>query len=153
MEQNILNNIEKIYRDQLVTVVIVTALVAAVIVVAVCILKFKLIASNSARIIVVISIIVGAVLLLLLQIDSFYPILKDYEESSYVVLEDAEVIITESYSLNGGIDYINSVTAIANGIEYEFKMRADYALSAGEKHRGNIAYLKHSHYLIWYDFD
>ena len=153
MEQNILNNIEKLYRNHIITAVIVIALVVAVILVTVGVLKFKLIASKSGRIIIAILVLMGSILLLVLQFNSFYPIHKDYKENSYIILENTEVVIMESSSSNAGIDYTNQVIVVSNGIEYELTMQTDHALSTGRKYNGTIAYLKHSKYLVWYDFD
>ena len=153
MEQNILNNIEKTYRNSIITTVIVIAIVIAVIIVTIAVLKFKLIASKSGRITLVILVLVGSVLLLALQLNSFYPIYKDHRESSYIIVENAKVLVMESSSSNGGLDYTNRVIVESNGVEYELKMQTDHTLSIGTKYTGTLAYLKYSNYLIWYDFD
>ena len=153
MEQNILNNIEKIYRNHIITSVIIISLIVLAILVTIGVLKFKLIASKPGRIIITTLVIMGSILLLVLQLNSFYPIHKDYKESSYIIFENTEVVIMESSSFNSGIDYTNPVIVISNGNEYELKMQTDRALSTGRKYNGTIAYLKHSKYLIWYDLD
>ena len=153
MKQNILNNIEKIYRNSILTTVIIIALIVGVIIVTIAVLNFKLIASKSGRMIIGILVPMGSVLLLVLQLNSFYPIYKDHRESSYIIVENATVLVMESSSSNGGLDYTHLVHVEANGIEYELKMQADHALSIGTPSTGTLAYLKYSNYLIWYDLD
>ena len=153
MEQNILNNIEKLYRNNLSTTIIIIALVVAVIIVTIIVLKLKLIASISGRTIMAVSVIIGAVLLLVLQLNSFCSIHKDHRESSYIIVENATVLVMESSSFNGGLDYTNRVVVESHGIKYELKMESDRALSIGTEYTGKLAYLKHSNYLIWYDFE
>jgi hypothetical protein len=79
------------------------------------------------------------------------PVYKDYKEQSYIIIEDAKVMIKDHSS--GGLDSTNNVVVYDGDNEIVLKMQTDYSLNVWFEYTGKVAYLKHSNYLIWYEFD
>ena len=123
METEIIENIEKLYRSHIVTTILCFILIFIVALVTVGVIKFKLLNVRWKN----------AVLI------------------SFVVIEDAKVIIKDGST--GGLDRTNRVIVCDGEKEIELKMQTNYSLDTEVEYKGNIAYLKHSNYLIWYEFD
>ena len=96
-------------------------------------------------------VVVASIGLIVVQAVTIYPVYKDYKEQAYIVIEDANVIIKDGST--GGLDSTNCVIVYDDEKEIELKMQTDYGLDVELEYTGNIAYLKHSNYLIWYDLD
>ena len=54
---------------------------------------------------------------------------------------------------NGTTDWVNRVAVKDGTKEFELQIRTEYDLDTEVAYNGKIAYLKHSNYLIWYEFD
>lgn len=151
MENQIIDNIEKLYRSHIVTAILYFALIIIAFLVAVGVIKFKLLNAKWKNTFLISFVAVAAIGLLVLQIITIYPVYKDYKEQAYVVIEDAKVIIKDGSK--GGLDSTNRVIIYDGEKEIELKMQTDYAFDVEIEYKGDVAYLKHSSYLIWYDWD
>lgn len=151
MENQILENIEKLYRSHLVTAALYFALIVVIALVTVGVVKCKLLDARWKNASLIVFVVICSVGILVLQTIEAAPVYKDRKERAYVVVEDAEVIIKDGSS--GGLDRTNRVIVYDDGIEIELKMQTDRSLDTEVVFQGKIAYLKHSNYLIWYEFD
>ena len=151
MENQIIENIEKLYRSHIFTAVLYLALIAAALLVAVGVIKFKLLNARWKNAIFISSVVVASVGLLVVQFFTISPVYKDYKEQAYVVVEDVKVVIKEGSF--GNIDKINCVILFDGENEIELRMQTDYSLDTEVEYVGKIAYLENSNYLIWYEFD
>ena len=79
------------------------------------------------------------------------PVYKDYSEQSYVLIEDAKIIIKDGSS--GGINSTNKVVVTYEDKVIELKMQTDYSLNTEVEYVGKIAYLERSEYIVWYQFE
>lgn len=150
MENAIVENIEKLYKLQMFNLIMVVALIVVTAVCVALVVKCKVLHAKWGNVALVALVVSCSVGLLLLQIRSFLPVYRDYTEQSYIVIEDVEVIVKESTA-----DLSNRVCPVVvyNGEEeITLQMQIDHSLNMGDVYAGKIAYLKHSHYLIWYDF-
>ena len=151
MDNQILENIERLYRSHIVTAVLYFALILVVVLVTVGVIKFKLLNAKWKNIALIAFVVIAAISLIVVQIVTVTPVYKDYQEQAYIVIEDAEVIIKDGSS--GGLDSTNRVIVYNDGKEIELKMQTDYSLDTEFAYNGKVVYLKHSNYLIWYEFD
>ena len=151
MENQIIENIEKLYRSQIVTAILYFALIVIVALVVVGVIKFKLLNAKWKNTLLISVVITSSIGLIVVQAVTIYPVHKDYTEQAYIVIEDANVIIKDGST--GGLDSTNCVIVYDDEKEIELKMQTDYGLDVELEYTGNIAYLKHSNYLIWYEFD
>lgn len=152
MEEHILNNIHQLYRSHIVTLVLFLILGCVTLFVVVGVVKFDLIKPKIGKIILMMATIISLVVVLLVQILSIIPIYKDYEESSYVIIENARLtILTEA---SGVVDKTNTVLIDNGSTEpFKLKMQTDLSLSFGSTYTGTIAYTINSGYVVWYSFD
>ena len=88
---------------------------------------------------------------MILQFVEISPVYKDYSEQSYVLIEDAKIVIKDGSS--GGINSTNKVVVSYEDKVIELKMQTDYSLSTEVEYVGKIAYLEHSEYIVWYQFE
>ena len=151
METAIIENIEKLYRSHIVTTILYFILIFIVALVTVGVIKFKLLNARWKNAVLISFVVIAAICLLVVQMVTISPVYKDYEEQAYVVIEDAKVIIKDGST--GGLDSTNRVIVCDGEKEIELKMQTNYSLDTEVEYKGNIAYLKHSNYLIWYEFD
>lgn len=153
MDKEIIDSIYHLFRSRMVTTIIALMLIIVVIIVIIGVVKFRIVEPILYRVFLIIGVTIGSIVMLTQEFFSIMPFYKDYTEQSYVVLENAEVTISESYSINYGLDYICDVTVISDGNYYELTMETDYSLSTPQTYTGTVVYLKHSNYVTWYDFD
>ena len=153
MENQIIENIENLYKSQILTFVLCFALIVITSFVVFGVIKFKLLGAKWKNALLISFVAVASVGLLVVQMITISPVYKDYEEQAYIVIENAKVVIKDGSTSTGGLDRTNRVIVCDNGTEMELKMQTDYALDTEVEYRGRIAYLKHSNYLIWYEFD
>lgn len=151
MENQIIENIENLYKSQIITAILYFAFIVIVSFVVVGVIKFKLLNAKWKNALLISFVAVASIVLLVLQTITIYPVYKDYKEQTYVVIEDAKVIIKDGST--GGLDRTNHVLVYDGEKEIELKMQIDYSLDTWVEYTGNVAYLKHSNYLIWYDLD
>lgn len=76
---------------------------------------------------------------------------KDYKELSYVVLDDATLTVTANSS--GFMNQNSEAVVKVDGTEISLVMETDINLDVGKEYKGTVAYLEHSGYVIWYDFE
>lgn len=151
MENQIIENIENLYKSQIITAILYFAFIVIVSFVVVGVIKFKLLNAKRKNALLISLVVVASIGLLVLQTSIVYPVYKDYKGQTYVVIEDAKVIIKDGST--GGLDRTNHVLVYDGEKEIELKMQIDYSLDTWFEYTGNVAYLKHSNYLIWYDLD
>lgn len=108
MENAIINNIEKLYQSHMLIAVLYVALIVGVSLITVSVIKCKLHHTKWKCITLVAFVVSASVVLLVSQIVAISPVYKDYTKQSYLVLENAKVIIKDGAT--GGIDSINYVT-------------------------------------------
>lgn len=151
MDKIIIENINHLFRSQIIDTLLYLLLIIVTVLVVIAVIKLK--SFNSKVKVVALSLIltVCSVGMIIIQIISIAPVYKDYKQQSYIVVENATMIVADNSS--GGIDPTSSVFVTVNGNELEFKMRTDYSLDTDTEYVGTIAYLKHSQYVIWYSFN
>ena len=151
MESEIIVNIEKLYNSFLFNAALTGALVLILVLVTFGVIKFKLLNSNAKRIALILLTAICSVGLMIFQFVEITPVSKDYSERSYVLIEDAKIIIKDGSS--GGINSTNKVVVTYEDKVIELKMQTDYSLSTEVEYIGKIAYLEHSEYIVWYQFE
>lgn len=151
MESAIVENIEKLYRGHIITAILYLFLIVAVFLVTVGVIKFKLLDSRWKNTLLISIVAVASVCLIVVELITISPVYKDYKEQSYIIIEDAKVMIKDHSS--GGLDSTNNVVVYDGDNEIVLKMQTDYSLNVWFEYTGKVAYLKHSNYLIWYEFD
>ena len=152
METQIIENIDKLFRSYVITNLLYLGFVVVSILVAVAAIKLKAVNYSRWKNIAIIALVaVCSIGLIALKAHEFSLIYKDYKLKSYNVVYDAKVIIEEGTSVR--IDSTNQVVVYDGANIVELKMETDYSLSTNVEYKGNIAYLEHSNFLIWYDFD
>ena len=152
MDKEIIDSIYHLFRSRMVTTIIALILIIVVIIVVVGVVKFKIVKSLLHQVLLIVGVAVCSIGLLILQFFYLRPIYKDYVEQSYVLFDNAKLVLkTES---SGTIDRENQVIVTdSEGTQYEFKIESDYSLEMGIEYIGTIAYTKHSNYVVWYCWD
>ena len=151
MENAIIENIERLYKGHIINLLLSLVLVAVTGLLVAGVVKFKILNARWKNIALVSLVAVCSVALLLLQISKLVPVYKDYTEQSYIVVENAEVVIKESTVDMS--DRVNRVVVYDGEKEFELQMQIDHSLDTWFGYKGKIAYLEHSNYMIWYDFE
>lgn len=151
MESQILENIEKLYKLNIINLILCLALIAISAFVVAYVVKLKILNAKWQNIALILLVVVCSVALLFLQIRDLIPIYQDYTEQSYIIMENVEVVIKDGS--NGTTDWVNRVAVKDGTKKIELQIRTEYDLDTEVAYNGKIAYLKHSNYLIWYEFD
>lgn len=152
MEKEIIDKIYHLYRSHIVTLVIFILLCCIGTLISVGVIRLGLVKSRTNRILLFSIVLLCSILLPVIQLFQIIPVYADYQESSYIVLDNATMTVTTDSS--GIIDRTNQVFVVdANGNDYNLKLQSDFLLDRGINYTGTIVYLKHSGYVIWYDLD
>ena len=151
MESEIIVNIEKLYNSFLFNAALIGALVLILVLVTVGVIKFKLLNSKVKQIALILLTAICSIGLMILQFVEISPVYTDYSKQSYVLIEDAKIVIKDGSS--GGINSTNKVVVSYEDKVIELKMQTDYSLSTEVEYVGKIAYLEHSEYIVWYQFE
>ena len=151
MEQQITESIESLLRGHIISAMLYVALSGAVVLVTVGVIKYKLLNARWKNALLVCFAALAPVALLTVKGVEIAPVYRDYQEQSYIVVDEARVMIKDGSS--GGLDSTNRVLLYDGEREIELKMRSDYSLDTEVEYTGKIAYLENSGYIIWYDFD
>ena len=151
MESKIIVNIEKLYNSFLFNATLIGALVLILVLVTVGVIKFKLLNSKAKQIALILLTAICSVGLMIFQFVEIAPVYKDYSEQSYVLIEDAKIVIKDGSS--GGIKSTNKVVVSYEDKVIELKMQTDYSLNTEVEYVGKIAYLERSEYIVWYQFE
>lgn len=151
MKEQILENIYLLFRSHVVTAIIFVILIVLVVTVSIGVVKFNVIKAFKAKFALIVTVIVCSFLLGVSQIVAIVPVYKDYSESAYIVVEDAVVEINDGSA--GVLDRINTVYVKTKNEVYELIMRTDLKLDVETEYVGTIAFLKHSRYIVWYEFE
>lgn len=152
MEQEILNNIYRLYRGRIIDLILYVLFSGVTVLVIIGAIKWELIESKVERILML--IICAAVIALPVMEFSTEtaPVRADYKESSYIVLENATMTVT-TRTVDSGLRRVNHVIVIDNdGNCYDLMVDHNNLISRGDKYTGTIVYLKHSNYVIWFAF-
>ena len=151
MKSEIIVNIEKLYNSFLFNATLIGALVLILVLVTVGVIKFKLLNSKANQIALILLTAICSVGLMIFQFVEIAPVYKDYSEQSYVLIEDAKIIIKDGSS--SGINSTNKVVVTYEDKVIELKMQTDYSLNTEVEYVGKIAYLERSEYIVWYQFE
>ena len=151
MREQILDNIYSLYRSRLITAIIFLVLIILAVVVILGVIKFDIVKSLKGRIVLIVTVVVCSVFLVISQIVTISPIYQDYRDSSYTVVDDATIVINGDST--GLIDRTNTVFLKTKNKEYELIIQTDLKLDIDTEYVGSIAFLKHSKYIVWYDFE
>ena len=151
MDKSIIECINQLFRSQLINVLLYLALIIAGVLVVIGVIKLKLLNSKAKIIALSLTIAICSIVLIVIQITTIVPVYKDYKQQSYIVVENATMIIKDDSS--GGIDPSNSVVVSVGENIIELKMQTDYSLDTNTEYVGTVAYSKHSQYVLWYSFN
>lgn len=152
MEAEILESITRLFRSYVIDAVLYALLVLAAVAVTVGVLKFNLIKRKAGKVALVVLMAVCTLGMIAIQTMETIPVYRDYSEQSYVLVEDAEMVIKDGAS-GTPFNSTNRVVLIIDGQETELKMQTDYALDTEKVYHGSVAYLEHSGYVVWYAFE
>ena len=152
MEQEILNNIYRLYRGRIMDLILYVLFSGVTVLVIIGAIKWELIESKVQRILLLI-ICAGTIALPVIEFSTETTLIRaDYKESSYIVLENATMTVTTD-TVTSGLQRINHVSVIDNdGKCYDLMIDSNILISRGDKYTGTIVYLKHSNYVIWFAF-
>ena len=151
MDKSIVEGINQLFRSQLINALLYLALIIVGVLVVIGVIKFKLLNSKAKKIALSLTIAICSIVLIIIQIITIVPVYKDYKQQSYIIVEDATMIIKDDST--GGIDPTNSVVVSAGGNTVELKMQTDYSLDTNTEYLGTVAYSKHSQYVVWCSFN
>ena len=151
MENAIIENTARLLRSHCITALLFLCLIIAAVLVTVGVFRFKLIRSKAHRAVLSVMVAICSVGLILLQGFTIIPVYKDYTEQSYIVAEDAVLVVKDGSA--GIVDHTNRVTLFVGAEELELKIQTDYSLDTEREYRGTVSYLKHSGYVIWYSVE
>lgn len=151
MEERIIDNIDKLFRSHIINAILYLVLIIVAAFIVVGIIKLKVLNSKSKNIALSLTIAICAIGMISIQIITILPVYHDYTQQSYVIAENATMIVEDGST--GGIDPTNTVFLLVDGNELALKMQTDYSLDTNERYVGTVAYLKHSKYVIWYSFE
>lgn len=152
MEQEILNNIYRLYRGRIMDLILYVLFSGVTVLVIIGAIKWELIESKVERILMLI-ICASTIALPVMEFSTeTAPVRADYKESSYIVLENATMTVTTD-TVTSGLRRVNHVIVIDNdGKCYDLMVDHNNLISRGDKYTGTIVYLKHSNYVIWFAF-
>ena len=151
MREQILDSIYNLYRSHIITAIIFLFLIIITVVTTVLIIKFNIVNSITGRISLIAIVAVCSVLLVISQIVAILPVYQDYKKLSYTVLNNVTAVIKGDTT--GLIDRTNTVLVNTQNIEYELILSNDRQLDFDTEYVGSIAFLNHSRYIVWYDFE
>lgn len=150
MKEQILENICSLYKSHIVTAIIFLVLIVLASMVTIGVTKLDVVKSSKGKLALIATVVICSVFLVIAQAAVVVPVYKDYRESSYIVVEDATVIIKGDSS--GVLDRTSSVLVKTQKEEYELNIQTDLRLEVDAEHVGTIVFLKHSKYIVWYEF-
>lgn len=151
MDKSIIEGINQLFRNQIINSLLYLVLIIAGILVVIGVIKFNLLDSKAKNIALSLTMAICSIGVIIMQVITIAPVYKDYKQQSYIVVENATMIISDDST--GGIDPINSVVVLSGGNTEELKMQSDYSLETNTEYVGTIAYLTHSRYVVWYSFN
>lgn len=151
MDKSIIEGINQLFCNQIINSLLYLVLIIAGILVVIGVIKFNLLDSKAKNIALSLTMAICSIGVIIMQVITIAPVYKDYKQQSYIVVENATMIIRDDST--GGIDPINSVVVSSGGNTEELKMQSDYSLVTNTEYVGTIAYLTHSRYVVWYSFN
>lgn len=149
MKEQILENIYSLYKSHIVTAIILLALIVMTVIVTIGVIKLELIKSTKGKFVLIATVIVCSVFLITSQLVTIVPIYKDYCDSSYIVVEDANVVIKGDST--GVLDRLSTVSVRTRNGEVELNIQTDLKLDVDTEYVGTVVFLKHSKYIVWHD--
>jgi hypothetical protein len=159
MKSEILGNIYLLYRSHVIVLIMYVVLCCLCTAVAIGVVKFRLLDTRVKCIAVLLTVCIGDVILLGWRIKELIPVYADYKESSYVILEDATVTVSDKQSYHGfGLNSLNAthkvVAVDGEGNSYDLIIRqSHWDFDFCHDYTGTLVYLKHSGHVVWYDVD
>ena len=151
MDKSIIEGINQLFRSQLINALLYLALIIVCVLVVIGVIKFKLLNSKAKKIALSLTVAICSIGLIIIQIITIAPVYKDYKQQSYIIVEDATMMIKDGST--GGINPTNSVVVSVGGNTIELKMQTNYTLDTNTEYVGTVAYSKHSQYVVWYSFN
>ena len=151
MDKSIIEGINQLFRNQIINFLLYLALIIFGVLVVIGVIKFKLLDSKAKNIALSLTMAICSIGIIIMQVISIVPVYKDYKQQSYIIVENAAMIISDDST--GSIDPINSVVVSSGGNTEKLKMQSDYSLETNTEYVGTIAYLTHSRYVVWYSFN
>lgn len=149
MKEQILENIYSLYKSHIVTAIILLALIVMTVIVTIGVIKLELVKSSKEKFVLIATVIVCSVFLITSQLVTIVPIYKDYCDSSYIVVEDANVVIKGDST--GVLDRLSTVSVRTRNGEFELNIQTDLKLDVDTEYVGTVVFLKHSKYIVWHD--
>lgn len=149
MKEQILENIYSLYKSHIVTAIILLALIVMTVIVTIGVIKLDLIKSSKGKFVLIATVIVCSVFLVTSQLVTIVPIYKDYCDSSYIVVEDANVVIKGDST--GVLDRLSTVSVRTRNGEFELNIQTDLKLDVDTEYVGTVVFLKHSKYIVWHE--
>ena len=149
MKEQILENIYSLYKSHIVTAIILLALIVMTVIVTIGVIKLDLIKSSKGKFVLIATVIVCSVFLITSQLVTIVPIYKDYCDSSYIVVEDANVVIKGDST--GILDRLSTVSVRTRNGEFELNIQTDLKLDVDTEYVGTVVFLKHSKYIVWHE--
>ena len=149
MKEQILENIYSLYKSHIVTAIILLALIVMTVIVTIGVIKLDLIKSSKGKFVLIATVIVRSVFLITSQLVTIVPIYKDYCDSSYIVVEDANVVIKGDST--GVLDRLSTVSVRTRNGEFELNIQTDLKLDVDTEYVGTVVFLKHSKYIVWHE--
>ncbi len=149
MKEQILENIYSLYKSHIVTAIILLALIVMTVIVTIGVIKLDLIKSSKGKFVLIATVIVCSVFLITSQLVTIVPIYKDYCDSSYIVVEDANVVIKGDST--GVLDRLSTVSVRTRNGEFELNIQTDLKLDVDTEYVGTVVFLKHSKYIVWHE--
>lgn len=159
MESEILGNIYLLYRSHVIVLIIYAVLCCLCTAEAIGVVKFRLFDTRVKCIAVLLTVCIGDVILLGWRIKELIPVYADYKESSYVILEDATVTVSDKQSYHGfGLNSLNAthkvVAVDGEGNSYDLIIRqSHWDFDFCHDYTGTLVYLKHSGHVVWCDVE
>ena len=148
MKEQILENTYTLYKSSMITAIIFLVLIVTTIVVTIGVIKLGIVKTPKGNFALIATVTICSVFLVISQVITIVPLYKDYRDSSYIIIEDATVLIKGDS--NGVLDRTSTVSVKKQNEEYVLKIRTDSKLDADTEYVGTIVFLKHSKYIVWY---
>ena len=93
MEAEILESMTRLFRSYVIDAVLYALLILAAVAVTVGVLKFNLIKRKAGKVALVVLMSVCTLGMIVIQTMETIPVYRDYSEQSYVLVQDAEMVI------------------------------------------------------------
>lgn len=107
MEKSIIENIDKLFRIQIIYSILYLVLIIAAVLVVVGLFKHKLLNSKAKNIALSLLVAICSIGLIIMQIITVIPVYNDYTQRSYIIAENATMTVKEGTTV--GMEPTNTV--------------------------------------------